>query len=471
MVLSALSRAALALIAGLLLWSVAPSAFGWHTTVVMSDSMAPQLRVGDIAVSRPVAADQQLRLGQVLLVSDPDHPDRPRLHRLAAVRTHGQLTLKGDANKADDSTPVARKAVHGIGSLRVPFVGLPAYWLSTGQQGRFVLLILGLGGLAGGALAFRSAEPGDDAAAGDGQDGSSSGDDCDAGDDEVRAGPDSGGAHRGRVAAVAMAAAAAVGVGVVAPAQASAQFTAVTSAAAGWNAATYFNCKGVVQAQKPYLYYELGDASTTSGKPAVDSSGNNLNGTYQGTVTSGATAPCTPGSGGVTLNGSTGWISTPQKVTGPNTFTLQTWFRSTSKAGGELIGFNDSQTGTSTSSSYDRHLYLANSGQVVFGVYPGAVKTIVSPASYNNGGWHQATATLSPAGMQLYVDGVRVAADASVTTAQAYSGYWRIGWNNLDNWGPTTPTGRYFNGSLAGVAIYPTALSADDIAAGYAERG
>lgn len=474
LLLTAVSRAVLTMLAGLLLWSVVPSLLGWHSTVVMSDSMAPRLRVGDIAISRPVAAGQQLRLGQVLLVSDPDQPDRLRLHRLAAIRPDGRLTLKGDANRADDSSPVARSAVHGIGSLRVPFVGTPAYWVSTGHQARLVLLVLAFGGLLAGAVAFRPddlPEADDHADDADDADGMPGGGGPAA--DEPAGAPDQAGSSRRRraVAAFTVTAITTAGLGVAGPADAATRFSATTTTAPTWAAARYFSCEGAVLADKaslPTFYYQLSDTATGSSKPALDSSGNARNGTYQGTVTAGAPGPCTPGGSGVTLNGLTGWISTSQSMAGPNVFTLQTWFKTTTMSGGELIGFGNNQT--TASSNYDRHLYMANSGQLVFGVYPGTVKTIVSPKSYNDGAWHQATATLSAAGMQLYVDGALVSADASVTTAQAYTGYWHIGWNTLDNWGTTTPLGRYFGGSLAGVAVYPTALSADVIAGGYAAR-
>lgn len=113
-------------------------------------------------------------------------------------------------------------------------------------------------------------------------------------------------------------------------------------------------------------------------------------------------------------------ISNPTQATNPTVFTAIIWFKTTT-AGGRLIGFGNAQTGTST--SYDRHLYLSNTGQVVFGVFNGAVSTAVSPATYLDGRWHQAAATLSTAGMALYLDGVPVASNTGTTTAQNYTGY------------------------------------------------
>jgi hypothetical protein len=125
------------------------------------------------------------------------------------------------------------------------------------------------------------------------------------------------------------------------------------------------------------------------------------------------------------------------------------------------VGFGNSQTGLS--SEYDRHIYMDNSGHLIFGVYPNGPVTIQSTRTYNDGAWHQVVATLSSAGMFLYVDGVQVASNSAVTSAQNFSGWWRLGYNNLNGW-PSKPTSDYFVGNLADVAIFPSALSAQNVA-------
>ena len=62
--------------------------------------------------------------------------------------------------------------------------------------------------------------------------------------------------------------------------------------------------------------------------------------------------------------------------------------------------------------------------------------------------------TLGPDGMTLYVDGVKVATDPTTTSAQSYSGYWRIGGDNLDGW-TNQPTSRNFNGTIDEVVDLP----------------
>jgi len=94
------------------------------------------------------------------------------------------------------------------------------------------------------------------------------------------------------------------------------------------------------------------------------------------------------------------------------------------------------------------------------------LRTVTSPASYNNNQWHQVTATMSSAGMRLYVDGALVAQRTDTTAGEAYLGYWRLGGDNLDGW-PSRPPTRNFIGSVDEIAVYPTALTAAQVQAQY----
>ena len=155
--------------------------------------------------------------------------------------------------------------------------------------------------------------------------------------------------------------------------------------------------------------------------------------------------------------GRDGYGSTTSQIAGQNAFGLEAWFRTTTDAGGKIIGFGNRSEGNS--SSYDRHVYMEPDGRIVFGVYPGSTQTIASPSAYNDGEWHHVSAGLSEEGMVLYLDGVRVAHRGDITTAQAYSGYWRIGgdtaWAGSDR----------FDGSIDEVAVYAAPLDRDRVAA------
>jgi PKD repeat protein len=153
--------------------------------------------------------------------------------------------------------------------------------------------------------------------------------------------------------------------------------------------------------------------------------------------------------------------------TAPDTFTAQLWIRTSGslpsdKRGGRLLGFGDLQNGNS--GHRDRHVYMDGAGRLVFGVKAqnNSLRTVTSPASYNNNQWHLVTATMSSAGMRLYVDGALVAQRTDTTAGESYLGYWRLGGDNLDGW-PSRPPTRNFIGSVDEIAIYPTALSAGQV--------
>ena len=113
----------------------------------------------------------------------------------------------------------------------------------------------------------------------------------------------------------------------------------------------------------------------------------------------------------------------------PKVFTAEAWFKTSTTRGGKIIGFGN-QT-TTSSGSYDRHVYMANNGRLVFGVYPGSVQAITSTAAYNDNQWHHVVASLGPSGMALYVDGVSVGSRSDITTGQSYMGYWRVGGDSV----------------------------------------
>ncbi len=153
------------------------------------------------------------------------------------------------------------------------------------------------------------------------------------------------------------------------------------------------------------------------------------------------------------------YLSTTNSLTGPQVFTEMAWFNTTSS--GTIMGFDNNQL--NAASSYDRMVWVDPTGHIVAGVYPNAVKEITSTNTYNDGAWHLMAMTLSSSGFYLYIDGTLVASSTSVVSAQNYTGYWHIGWDNPTGGWADAPTNDYFNGSLAGVAIFPIALSLNEV--------
>jgi len=96
------------------------SVFGHPVLTVISGSMSPVFRTGDLIVDDPVSASQaaHLHVGQVITFGVGSHGQRLFSHRIVAVRRDagGQVlyTSKGDANNAPDSSPVPSAAVIGV---------------------------------------------------------------------------------------------------------------------------------------------------------------------------------------------------------------------------------------------------------------------------------------------------------------------------------------------------------------------
>ena len=123
----AVAGAGTTLLAGLLFWALVPLAAGWHTDVILSGSMQPQICAGDLVLVASAAGP--VRPGQVIEFTDPAQPQRQLVHRVVSRNADGTLTTRGDANRGPDSTTVPPADVHGLARLRIPWLGLPVFWL------------------------------------------------------------------------------------------------------------------------------------------------------------------------------------------------------------------------------------------------------------------------------------------------------------------------------------------------------
>ncbi len=456
LVLTSLARALLTLIASMLLWSVLPVALGWHTTVVMSGSMEPRLHPGDVVVSRPIATDR-LRPGQVVLVDDPDHAGRLRLHRLAALRPDGKLTLRGDANAADDSTPVARSAVHGVASLHIPYLGLLKYWQSVGDDRDVVLGLAALLAVLAAAFVFRpdTAEAVPPTAV------------------EERIEPDPAPATvsprparhavlAGRLGVTCVLVVALVvgTLGTAGPARAASTFGATTANTGDhWTAATYFSCTNAATADGARFAWPL---SESSGSTAADVTGNGLTGTYSSSgVTYGVAGPCN-GKTGVALNGSAGTVSQSTSVSSVTNISFETWFKASSSTHGGTL-----ESLTNSSSSTSMALAMTTTGTLTLAVSASSsTKTVSTTATFNDNSWHLAVGVVGASGMALYVDTRAAVTNSAATSAASASGTVRVGYGNHSSLG--TGSYDYFQGSVAYAAFYKVSLTATQVANHYA---
>jgi signal peptidase len=128
----------LVLVAGLALLAAGPRVIGYEPVVVTSGSMQPAIDVGDVVVTTRTDGRS---LGEGAVINF-ELEDGTRLHRVVEVTDDGYRTA-GDANANADSDLVASSKVRGVGTVVVPFAGLPSLWVDTGRWGQlFVAMAL-----------------------------------------------------------------------------------------------------------------------------------------------------------------------------------------------------------------------------------------------------------------------------------------------------------------------------------------
>ncbi|MFH9617079.1 LamG-like jellyroll fold domain-containing protein [Streptomyces pratensis] len=167
------------------------------------------------------------------------------------------------------------------------------------------------------------------------------------------------------------------------------------------------------------------------------------------------------------FDGSSEYAYSNKRHSQPTRFSVETWIKTTTTRGGKIIGFGNLSMQNST--RFDKHVYMANDGRLVFGVHNGGRRTVTTAGKYNDGSWHHVVATQGTGGMRLYVDGQLRASNILYTGNEDYPGYWRVGGDNLNNWA-NRPTSNFFAGQIDETAVYPTALSATQVSAHYALR-
>jgi signal peptidase I len=102
--------------------------FGHPVLVVLSGSMSPTIRTGDLIYDSEVTASEASRLhaGEIITFRLAPGSEETITHRIHAVKSVGGNVLyqtKGDANKAPDAGLVAPSQVVGVYDGKVPYGG------------------------------------------------------------------------------------------------------------------------------------------------------------------------------------------------------------------------------------------------------------------------------------------------------------------------------------------------------------
>lgn len=139
------ARGYLSLVAAFLMWVILPVLGGNQATVVMSGSMEPLVKTGDIVIAKlldpAVSQASQLEPGNVILAKDPAKKDGLFTHRIVSIDDNGMITTKGDANASNDSMHVPSNDVIGIERLKVPMLGIPLQSAKTGNPFPAILFV------------------------------------------------------------------------------------------------------------------------------------------------------------------------------------------------------------------------------------------------------------------------------------------------------------------------------------------
>jgi signal peptidase I len=129
--------------AGILLAATAPLAFGDRSFTVMSGSMSPAIKTGDVVVERPIAP-LGAKVGDVVTFRDPEGSRRLITHRVKGMRASGhtvRFVTKGDANNAVERWSVQEDGRIGRVVYRLPKLGYVLAW-GNWRYGRLALLVL-----------------------------------------------------------------------------------------------------------------------------------------------------------------------------------------------------------------------------------------------------------------------------------------------------------------------------------------
>ncbi len=140
LLLAIAARGYLVFVVSLAVCAILPAVFGVSGSVVQSGSMEPLIRPGDVVLSETHPVIDPVPLGRVVTFQAPAGSERTGqlLHRIVAINHNGSLVTAGDANADVDSTPLSRTNITGRAFLLIPLIGLPAFWLTTGNTGSFI---------------------------------------------------------------------------------------------------------------------------------------------------------------------------------------------------------------------------------------------------------------------------------------------------------------------------------------------
>ncbi|MFC8620517.1 LamG-like jellyroll fold domain-containing protein [Micromonospora purpureochromogenes] len=223
----------------------------------------------------------------------------------------------------------------------------------------------------------------------------------------------------------------------------------------------------------PYSYWRLGEAAgATSAMSQVLSNDGADNATYNN-VTLGGSGPLADSTAtSAAFNGTSSSVQLRQKLMTEGSYqSISMWFRTTT-AGGVLFSYQDDVVapGATTAKAYVPALYVGTDGRLHGQFYTGnSAAAMASAKVVNDGNWHHVALSGNGGSQTMYLDGAQTASltgainmtFTGMPNVYVGAGFLGGGWPSQPN---TTGTASFFNGSIADVALYNQALTANTVA-------
>ncbi|MEU2119546.1 LamG-like jellyroll fold domain-containing protein [Streptomyces sp. NPDC016459] len=217
--------------------------------------------------------------------------------------------------------------------------------------------------------------------------------------------------------------------------------------------------QGAVMADAPAAYYRLDETSGTGAANKVAVTGGN--GTYTKATLGGAGA-FGAGDGSAAEFSGDGYAELPGARISSTDLSAELWFKTTTP--GVLL--SDQEHRIPDHNTYTPVLYVGADGKL-HGQYftRGIDATNVSPTTVTDNEWHHAVITAKGATQTLYLDGTQVAQATNVPVDHQANKYTYIGAGHTNYWPASPGNGvSYFTGWIDEVAVYPRALTAEQVA-------
>ncbi|MFF3842796.1 LamG-like jellyroll fold domain-containing protein [Streptomyces sp. NPDC001930] len=223
--------------------------------------------------------------------------------------------------------------------------------------------------------------------------------------------------------------------------------------------------EGVVMADAPAGYWQLDEAGGTTVRNRVAAAG--ADGTYT-KATLGGTGAFGTGDGSAAEFKGDGWAELTGGHQASTDLSTELWFKTT-KPG---VLFSDQEKPLPDAVGYAPVLYVGSDNKL-HGQYftRGVGATNTSPNTVTDNEWHHAVVTAKGSTHTLYLDGAQAAQTTTTPVTHETNQRTYIG-AGYTSWWPESPGDgvQYFTGQIDEVAVYPRALSGDQVARHYGAR-